>query len=267
VENQPVTPRGNDRPPSPAGCGRVGHETRTRNTSIILCSILFLVIVALLGCPHVIYAVPTLMNQAPRFPVVAGSEFVPIALRLRTEGHFLLFRLRVDGKNLEPTAGTCRRWFLRRGAREAQTARRSFCNHDAVRFYVAAGVPHTLEFVIGSEHTVAKRVFLEPGENLRWKMPITTGRVELPVNLEPRHSYTIRAAEEALHLRSALSKDAPTGTRWKVNEHRPIYYDGVEVGTLRIEVLRNRDRRIVSELSVPLYSGRLRCEPPFCAAE
>ena len=239
--------------------------------SIILCSILFFVSVLLLGCPHVIYAVPTLMNEAPRFPgplpAAPGSKFVPITLRLGTEGHFVLFHLRVDGTNLEPSAGTCRRWFLRRGARETQDAPRSFCDQDDARFYVATGVPHTLELIVGSEHTVATRVLLEPGENLHWKMPITTRLIELSINLQPGSSYTLRGGEEVLHLQNALPKDAPRGTSWDVDQHEPIFYRGLEVGSMQIEVLRNADRRVESALSVPLYSGRMKCEAPFCEGE
>ena len=266
-----MTPLRNSRPPASAGSGRAGHEIRSRRPSILICSILFLVSAPQLGCPHIIYAIPTLMGRAPRFPgpapVEARSEFVPIALAFESKGHYLVFRLRVDGKNLEPSMGSCRRWFLLREAREAETARRSFCDHDAVRFYVAAGVPHTLELLVGSEHTVAKRVLLEPGENIRWKMPIRTGRVELSINPEPGSSYTVRGGEEALNLRSALGKKAPSGTRWDLDEYDPIFYGGIEVGTMRIKVLRDGDRQIISELSVPLYSGRIKCEPPFCEAE
>jgi hypothetical protein len=189
---------------------------------------------------------------------------VPVVLDFQTEGHFLLFRLRVDGKNLEPVAGTCRGWFLRRGARESPTAQRSFCDEDAVRFYLAAGVPHTLELLVGSEHTVAERVYLKPGENLRWKLPITTRRVELSIQPEPGHSYRVRAREQALSLRTALGTDAPSGTSWDPAAHEPTYTSGREVGTLRLEVLRDARRHLVSELSVPLYSGRMKCEPPFC---
>lgn len=244
---------------------------RTENSSTVMNAILFLVTMPILGCPHIIFGIPTVMSRAPRFsgpePVKAGSEFVPIALDFETEGHFLVFRLRVDERNLEPSVGRCRRWFLFRVAREAESARRSFCNHDAVRFYVTAGVPHTLEFLIGSEHTVAKRVLLRPGENIRWRMPITTGRVELSINPEPGHAYTVHGGEEVLNLRSALAEKAPSGTRWDLDEYDPIYHSGVEVGTMRIRVLRDADRQIVSELSVPLYSRRMKCEPPFCGAE
>jgi len=209
------------------------------------------------------------MNDPPRFSgpesTAPGSEFVPIALHFETEGHFLVYRLRVDGKNLEPSAGTCRRWFLLRGAREAQTTQRNFCDDDDVRFYLAAGVPHTLELLVGSEHTVAKRVALERDRKIRWKMPISTRRVEMSITPEPGRSYTVRGGEQLLHLRSALSSEAPRGTRWDVDESDQIYLRGVEVGTLRIEVLRGR--QIVSELSVPLYSGRMSCEPPFCGAD
>lgn len=241
---------------------------RNRSSSGLTSAILCLVSLPLLGCPHLIYAVPTLMNETPRFPgpgpLAPGSKFVPITLRLGTEGHFVLFHLRVDGTNLEPSAGTCRRWFLRRGAREAPSAPRSFCDQDDARFYVATGVPHTLELLVGSEHTVATRVLLEPGENLRWKMPITTRRIELSINLEPGSSYTLRGGEEVLDLRSALPKDAPRGTSWDVDQHEPIFYKGLKVGSMQIELLRNADRRVESALSVPLYSGRMRCEPPFC---
>jgi hypothetical protein len=240
----------------------------TPPSSLFRASILLLVTLPLLGCPHAIYAIPTMMNRAPRFSGVAPDPvLVPVALDFQTDGHFLVFYLRVDGKNLEPSAGPCRRWFLLRGAREAPTAQRSFCDEDDVRFYLAAGIPHTLELLVGSEHTVAERVYLEPGKHLSWKMPITTQRVELSIDPEPGHSYSVRAREEDLNLRTALGKDAPSGTSWDPEEHKPIYYSGREVGTLRIEVLRDARRTFVSELSVPLYSGRMKCELPFCEAE
>jgi len=222
-----------------------------------------------LGCPHVIYAIPTMMNRPPKLAGAAFAAlepwFVPVELRFETQGHFLLFHLRVDGRNLEPSAGPCRRWLLRRGAREVEKARKSFCDEDDVRFYLAAGVPHTLEFLVGSEHTVAKRVALEADRKLRWKMPITTRRVELSFTPKPGRSYTIRGGEEILHLRSALGKEAPRGTRWDVDTADQIYLRGVQVGRMRIAVLRGR--QIVTEVSAPLYSGRMSCELPFCEAQ
>ena len=237
-------------------------------SSILGISILLLSTLPLLGCPHAIYAVPTLLQRTPRFPGGATHpRFVPVALDFQTGGQFLLFRLRVDGKNLEPAPGPCRRWFLRRGAIEAATAQKSFCNEDEVRFYLAAGVPHTLELLIGSQHTVATRVYVRPGENLRWKMPITTRPIELSIDPEAGHSYTVSAREEALDLRAALGKDAPTGTDWDPAAHKAIYASGRPVGTLKLEVRRDARRDLVSELSVPLYSGPMGCEPPFCEAE
>jgi hypothetical protein len=241
-----------------------------RRSSLVVRSLLVPIVLPLLGCPHVIYAIPTLLNREPRFPAARSVEpvadLVPIRLDLETEGHFLLFYLRVDGKNLTPSAGPCRRWFLLRGAREAEAAPRSFCDEDEVRFRVAAGVPHSVELLVGSEHTVAKRVYLEPGENLRWRMPIATQRVELSIDPEPGSSYTIRGREVALDLRRALAEDAPRGTRWDPAAHAPVFAGGTEVGSLELQVLRNADRRVVGELSAPLYSGRMVCGPPFCAA-
>ena len=235
-------------------------------SSIVRGSLLLLATLPLLGCPHAIYAIPTLAHRTPRFAGGATDpRFVAVALDFQTEGHFLLFRARVDGRNLEPSAGPCRRWFLRRGADEAPTATRTFCNEDEARFYLAAGVSHTLELLIGSQHTVATRAYVQPGENLRWKMPITTRRIELSIDPEPGRPYTVRAREQALDLAAAL-KDAPTGTRWDPAEHEPIYYRGRVVGTLKLEVLRGARHELVSELSVPLYSGRMPCEPPFCEA-
>jgi len=224
----------------------------------------------LLGCPHLIYAVPTLMNQEPRFRAPAGDApappLVPIRLDLGTEGHFVKYYLRVDGANLTPSAGPCRRWFMRRGAQETPDAPQSFCDEDEVRFRVAAGVPHRIELLIGSEHTVAKRVYLESGDNLHWRMPIATQLVELSIEPEPGSSYTIRGREVALDLRRALGEDAPHGTRWDPKAHSPTYLGGAEVGSLELLVTRNADRRIVETLSVPLFSGKLACGPPFCAA-
>jgi hypothetical protein len=222
----------------------------------------------LLGCPHLIFGIPTLATRAPSFPgpesTSAGSEFVPVAIDFETGGHFLLFRLRVDGTDLEPSSGRCRRWFLQRVAREAESEPRSFCDDDSVWFDVAAGVPHTLELVIGSEHTVVKRVVLRPGENIRWRMPIRTGRIVLTIDLEPGYWYTVEGREDALDLRRALGQEAPSGTRWDLEGHDPIFHSGVEVGSMRLTVLRDADRRVMRELSVPLYSGRMSCERPSC---
>ncbi len=242
----------------------------TRMVSSVGCSLLLLVAVLLLGCPHVIYAIPTLANSPPEFSgpePVEGAKFVPIELDLRTKGRFLLFRLRVDGRSLEPSAGSCRKWFLRRGAREAQTTRRIFCDQDAVRFYLAAGVRHTLELLIGSEHAVAKRALLRPGEHLHWRMPTTTRRVELVIDPKAGSSYTVRGGETTLNLRRALPETTPRGTRWDSGAGEPIYHKGVEVGSMRFQVVRDGDRRVLSDLSVPLYSGPMTCELPFCETE
>jgi len=234
-----------------------------------LASILLLATVPLLGCPHAIYAIPTLINRPPKLAGAAFAAlepwFVPVDLRFETQGDFLLFHLRVDGRNLEPRAGPCRRWWLRRGAREVDTVRESFCDEDDVRFYLAADVPHTLEFLIGSEHTVAKRAALEADRKVRWKMPIKTRRVELSFTPKPGRSYTIRAVEEILHLRSALDREAPKGTRWDVDEVRQVYRRDVQVGRMKIAVLRGS--LVVAEVSAPLYSGEMSCELPFCRAE
>ena len=203
------------------------------------------------------------MTPTPTFED-SGRELVPVALDLQTQGHFLVFHLRVDGTNLEPNAGGCRRWFLRRVAREAESSGRAFCRDDSVYFDAAAGARHTLELLVGSEHTVATRVMLRPGENLRWRMPIRTGRIEVPLALEPGHSYTLEGREEELDLGRALAEGAPTGTRWDPDAHEPVFRSGVEVGSLRLRVLRDADGSVLEELSAPLRSGRLRCEPPFC---
>jgi hypothetical protein len=241
-----------------------------RRLSLVASALLVLTVLPLLGCPHLLYAVPTMMNREPRFPgpapVASGAKLVSIALDLETEGHFLVYYLRVDGKSLEPSAGPCRRWFMRRGAREAEAEPRSFCDEDVVRFRVAPGVPHRVELLVGAEHTAAKRVFLDRDGNLDWRIQIRTQRVELSIDPEPGSSYTIRGREVRLDLRSALGEDAPKGTRWNPDEHAPVYLGGTEVGSLELQVLRNKDRRVVQQLSVPLYSGRLACEPPFCAA-
>lgn len=234
-------------------------------------ALLALLALPLLGCPHVIYAVPTLLNEEPRFPAPGAAaptpELVPIRLELATEGHFLLYYLRVDGKVLAPSAGPCRRWFLRRGAQETTSAPGSFCDDDEVRFRVAAGVPHRVELQVGSVHTVAKRVFLEYTDNLRWRLPISTQPVTLSIEPEPASTYTIRGREVALDLRQALGEDAPRGTDWDPEAHAPSFQRGTEVGRLELEVVRSRDRQVVGELSVPLYSGSLVCGPPFCPAQ
>ena len=231
-------------------------------------ALLALLALPLVGCPHLIFAVPTLLNDEPRFRGPAGaapaSPLVPIRVDLETGGHFAQFYLRVDGQNLSPSAGPCRRWFMRRGAREFGDAPRSFCDDDAVRFRIAAGVPHRIELLVGSVHTVAKRVYLEYSDNLRWQMPISSQPVELSFVPEPGSSYTIRAREIGLDLRRALGENAPRGTDWDPDAHSPSYLGGSEVGSLELEVMRNADRRIVGSVSAPLYSGPLACGPPFC---
>lgn len=225
-----------------------------------------LVALSLVGCPHLLFA-PSVLGPAPSFPGpepgASDSELVPVTLDLDTEGHFLLFRLRVDGRNLEPTAGRCRRWLLVRVAREAEAAPRAFCGDDDAWFYLAAGVWHTLELDVESEHTVVKRVVLRPGQNVRWRMPITTGPVQLSIQLEPGHSYTVVGNDEALDLRRALAADAPSGTSWGLDAHERVYRPGVEVGSMRFRILRD-GRELVREVSVPLYSGRMHCAAPFC---
>jgi hypothetical protein len=227
-----------------------------------------LLAVPLLGCPHAIFAIPTLMTRTPSFPASAaaeaGSQLVPVALDFETGGHFLLFRARVDGTNLEPSAGSCRRWFMRRVAREAGSAQRTFCSDDDVGFDVGAGARHSLEVLLSSEHTVAERVMLRPGENVRWRLPIRSGPIEIPLDVEPGHSYTVEGREVGLDLRRALAKDAPSGTRWDLDGHEPVFTSGVQVGSLRIRVLRDADGQVVEELSAPLVSGRSSCGPPFC---
>jgi len=233
-------------------------------------ALLALLALPLLGCPHLIYAVPTLMNQEPRFRAPAGDApappLVPVRVDIATEGHFAIFYLRVDGTNLTPSAGPCRRWFMRRGAQETPDAPRSFCDEDDVRFRVAASIPHRLELLVGSLHTVAKRVYVESGPNLRWRMPISTQLVEFSFEPESGSSYTIRSREVGLDLRRALGEDAPRGTRWDPAAHTPSYAGGTEVGSLELKVMRNRDRRIVEVVSAPFYSGQLACGPPFCTA-
>ena len=68
---------------------------------------------ALGGCPHLIFAVPTLLNREARFRGPEGGDAAPplvrVAVELETGGHFLTYYLRVDGTNLTPSAGPCRR--------------------------------------------------------------------------------------------------------------------------------------------------------------
>jgi hypothetical protein len=240
---------------------------RTRASGATLC----LAVVPLLGCPQIVFGIPAAFRDEPRFsaaePAGADSKFVPVDVDFATQGHFVFYRLRVDGQNLEPTTGGCRRWFLHRVAREAESARKQFCQHDAVRFYLESGTEHTLQLVIGSQHTVAKRVRVEWGPNRRWKMQISTKPFELSIDPEPGAAYTIRAREKELDPRKALGEDAPEEVVRDLESYEPIYHRGVEVGTLTVSVLRNRDREIMRELGVPVYSGKMRCELPFCAPE
>jgi hypothetical protein len=244
---------------------------RAESSSIALSALLIPATLLLLGCPQIFFGIPASMQEEPTF-IAPGShrsepEFVPIWLDFETEGRSLAFRLRVDETNLEPSTGSCRRWFLFRVAREAEAARRTFCEWDDIRFYLEANAQHTLEFMFASQHEVATRVVLSPGGNIHWRLPVVTEQVGLSVNLEPGYSYTIHASEEVLNPKKALPENAPTGTRWDPDEHDPIYRIGVEVGTMTISILRDWDYHVVSELSVPLYSGTMTCQPPFCETE
>jgi hypothetical protein len=156
---------------------------------------------------------------------------------------------------------------LHRVARESETARRSFCGYDSIRLHLEAGVDHTLEIIGESEQRVAERRFLRPGRNLQWHIPISTQPFELSVNLEPGHSYVVQAGEKDLDFSKALGEGAPTGTKWDPDEHKPTYQSGMPVGTMTVRVLRTADRWIASEVSVPLDSGHMKCQPPFCEAE
>jgi hypothetical protein len=210
------------------------------------------------------------MRAEPRFvgpgPIRPDAEFVPLGFDLESEGNALAFRLRVNGQNLTPTMGACRRWMLRRVARESETAQRSFCDDDSVRIHLEAGVDHTLELMGESEHRVAVRRYLEPGRDLTWDMPISTQPFELSVNLEPGHSYVVRAGEKDLDFSKALGEQAPAGTKWDPEQHEAVYYSDMPVGTITVSVLRAADDRVVSETSVSLRSGHMACEPPFCEA-
>jgi hypothetical protein len=243
----------------------------TGNTSIIKGAALCVALTPLLGCPQIVFGIPAAMRPEPRIvgsgPIRPDAEFVPLEFDLETEGNRLLFQLRVNGRSLEPTMGACRRWMLRRVARESEAARRSFCDDDTVRLHLEAGVDHTLELIGESEHRVAVRRFLRPGRNLTWDMPISTQPFELSVNLEPGHSYVVRAGEKDMDFSEALGERGPTGTKWDPDEHEPSYYSGVPVGSMTVRVLRTTDRRLASEVSVPLYSGHMKCQPPFCEAE
>jgi hypothetical protein len=98
-------------------------------------------------------------------------------------------------------------------------------------------------------------------------MPIATQPFELPVSLEPGHSYTVHADQKNLDFSRALGENAPSGSRWDLDAYEPIYNSGMPVGIVTISVLRNIDRQVLSETSVPLYSGQMKCGPPFCEAE
>lgn len=242
----------------------------TWNTSIIKTAALCLALAPLPGCPQIVFGIPAAMRAEPRFvgpgPLRSDAEFVPLEFDLETRGNSLAYRLRVNGRNLEPSTGGCRRWMLRRVARESETARRSFCDDDSVRLHLEASVDHTLELVGESEHRVAERRYLRPGRNLTWDMPISTQPFELSVNLEPGHAYVVRADEKDLDFGRALAENAPAGTKWDAEEHQAIYYSGVPVGTMTVSVVRRADGRVAGEISVPLQSGPMKCEPPFCEA-
>jgi hypothetical protein len=243
----------------------------TGNASIFKRAALCLALTPLLGCPQVFFGIPAAMRAEPRFvgpgPVRPDAEFVPLEFDLETESNAVAFRLRVNGQNLAPTMGACRRWMLHRVARESETAKRSFCDDDFVRIHLEAGVDHTLELMGESEHRVAERRYLRPGRNLTWDMPISTQPFQLSVNLEPGHSYVVRAGEKDLDFSKALGEKAPAGTKWDPEEHEAAYYSGVPVGTMTVSVLRSADDRVVSETSVSLRSGHMACEPPFCEAK
>jgi hypothetical protein len=246
-------------------------EMPTGKTSIIKGAVLCLGLTPLLGCPQIIFGIPAAMRSEPRIvgpgPARPDAEFAPLEFDLETQGNSLAFRLRVDGRNLQPSAGACRRWMLRRVARESETARRSFCDDDSIRLHLEAGVDHTLELIGESEHMVVERRFLKPGRNLQWHIPIATQPFELSVNLEPGHSYVVQAGEKNLDFSKALGEGAPIGTKWDPDEHEPTYSTGMPVGTMTVRVLRTTDRQVTSEVSVPLYSGHMKCPPPFCEAK
>ncbi len=240
----------------------------TGNPSIFKSAVLCLALTPLLGCPQIVFGIPAALREEPRFvgagPLRSDAEFVPLEFDLETEGNSLAYRLRVNGRNLEPSMGACRRWMLHRVARESKTARRSFCDDDSVRIHLQAGVEHTLEFVGESEHRVAVRRYLRPGRNLTWDMPISTQPFELSVNLEPGHAYVVRVDERDLDFSRALGEKAPTGTKWDAEEHEAVYYSGMPVGSMTLSVVRRADGRVASEIRVPLHSGHMKCEPPFC---
>ena len=244
---------------------------RTENASIFKCAALCLALTPVLGCPQVFFGIPAALRAEPHFvgpgPIRPDAEFVPLEFDLETESNAVAFRLRVNGRNLAPTMGACRRWMLHRVARESETAKRSFCDDDFVRIHLEAGVDHTLELMGESEHRVAERRYLRPGRNLTWDMPISTQPFQLSLNLEPGYAYVVRAGEKGLDFSKALGEDAPTGTKWDPEEHDASYYTGKPVGTMTVSVLRTADDRVVSETSVSLRSGHMTCEPPFCKAE
>ena len=112
-----------------------------------------------------------------------------------------------------------------------------------------------------------ERVLLRPGPNVRWIISTMTQPAEMPIHLEPGVSYTLRAREEGLDFSKALGENAPTGTHWDLEKYEPVYNGGVWVGTLKVSLVRNTDGQPVSERSVPIYSGPMKCEPPFCEAD
>lgn len=243
---------------------------RSRNTSIALGAALCLVTAPLLGCPQIVFGIPAALRSEPRFqrsaPAQGAVEFAPLVFDLQSEGRYLAYRLRIDGQNLEPTTGGCRRWFLPRVAREAEVAQETFCKDDFIRLHLEAAVPHILELSVGSEQEVAERRLLRPGPNVQWFMSTTTPRFEMPIQLEAGYSYTLRTREVGMDFSEALGENAPEGKRWDLDKYEPIYSSGIRVGTLTVSLVRNVDGELVSERSIPIYSGPMKCQPPFCEA-
>ena len=236
-----------------------------------LAASLCLMVTALSGCPQIFFGIPAALRADLRFtgagPSTSDSEFVPVDLAFEKDGRPLLFRMRVNGVTLEPTTGGCRRWFLHRVAREAGSAPRKFCQRDTIHFYLESGKEHTIDLRVGSEHTVAERGGVYVGRRLRWTVPIATRAFRLALTPEPGASYTIEAVETDLHIRTALGDNAPDERARDLDQYEAVFSSGVQVGTAKVKIVRNADNQAVSSLSVPIYSGRMTCGPPFCGSD
>ena len=242
-------------------------QLRPRFLAALLC----LMVIPLSGCPQIFFGVPAALRADLRFtgagPSTSDSEFVPVLLAFKKDGRPLSFRMRVNDVTLEPTTGSCRRWFLHRVARETEATPRKFCHRDTIQFYLESGKEHTIDLRVGSEETVAERGGVHVGRRLRWTVPISTRVIRLALTPEPGASYTIEAVETDLHVRTALGENAPDDDARDLDQYEAVFSSGVQVGTAKVRIVRNADGQVVSKLRVPIYSGKMTCGPPFCGSD